>query len=298
VTTTIAPQCRLCGSREHVLVSRNVSEAPDAGVYSCADCGIVYVFPIMTEAEEAAFYAREFEEYMSRRSGPGWKSPEAHFASYRREEGERRLPLVRPHLRQDDAVLEIGASTGYFLDVLRPHVGSVAAVEPSDAYREHAIARGIESVARLEDLGTRRFDAIALYYVLEHLRDPIGYVQALAARLNPGGRLLIEVPNVGDALLSVYKLAAFDRFYWQRAHYHNFSKQTLTGVLERAGYTVQTYPVQRYDLSNHMVWMMEGRPGGHGRFADVLGAAATAEYSQALKNRWICDTVFAVATSA
>ena len=297
MTTTIAPQCRLCGCREHVLVSRNVSEAPESAVYACAACGIVYLFPIMSEEEETAFYARQFEEYMARRSGPGWKSPESHFASYR-SEAERRLPLVAPHLCAADTVLEIGSSTGYFLDALRPLVRSVSGVEPSEAYRSYAASRGIETVETLDQLRGRTFDVIALYYVVEHLRDPVAFGASLRGRLNRGGRLLIEVPNVDDALLSLYRLEAFDRFYWQRAHYHNFSRSTLTAVLERAGYTVETFPVQRYDLSNHMVWMMEGRPGGHGRFADVLGPAVTAEYSQALKNRWICDTVFAVATSA
>ena len=296
MTITVAPQCRLCGSRDHALVSRNVSEAPESSVYACKDCGIVYVFPIMSEEEEAAFYARQFEEYMSRRSGPGWKSPEAHFEAYRGE-AERRLPLVTPHLRATDAVLEIGSSTGYFLDALRPHVRSTTGVEPSEAYRSYAESRGIETVQALETLEDRVFDVIALYYVVEHLRDPIAFASSLRRKLNPGGRLLIEVPNVDDALLSLYRLEAFDAFYWQRAHYHTFSRDTLRSVLERAGYAVETYPVQRYDLSNHMVWMIEGRPGGHGRFAEALGPAVADQYSQALKERWICDTVFAVATA-
>jgi SAM-dependent methyltransferase len=295
MNTAVSPECRLCGSSESQLVSRCVSEAPDSSVYACAKCGIVYVFPIMTEDEEAAFYAQQFEQYMARRSGPGWKSPEAHFASYG-EEAERRVPLVLPHLRATDNVLEIGSSTGYFLDAIKPSVTSVAGVEPSDAYRTYAHSRGIETVRELEQLGTRTFDVIALYYVVEHLRDPIGYLRGLARRLNPGGRLLIEVPNVQDALLSLYEVAAFGAFYWQRAHYHNFSPATLSSVLQRAGYEAQMFPVQRYDLSNHMVWMLEGRPGGHGRFAGVIGPSADAAYRKALMDNWICDTVFAVAT--
>jgi SAM-dependent methyltransferase len=249
----------------------------------------------MTTDEEAAFYASQFEQYMARRSGPGWKSPEAHFQSYS-EEAERRLPLVAPYLHETDAVLEIGSSTGYFLDAIRPFVKTVAGVEPSEAYRTYACSVGIDTLESLEILGARTFDAIALYYVVEHLRDPAEYLANLRSRLNAGGRLLIEVPNVQDALLSLYKLPAFGSFYWQRAHYHNFSRATLTSVLERAGYRVETHPVQRYDLSNHMVWMIEGRPGGHGRFASVLGTEADAAYRQTLKNHWICDTVFAVAT--
>jgi SAM-dependent methyltransferase len=290
----VAPECRLCGCRKWALVSRNVSEAPESSVYRCSACGIVYVYPIMTDEEEAAFYARQFEEYMARRSGPGWKSPKAHFASYR-DEGQRRVPLVKPHLRRDDVLLEIGSSTGYFLDAVRPLVRSVVGVEPSEAYRSYASSIGIETVDALQRVGDRKFDVIALYYVFEHLRNPGAYAERLRLTLNPAGRLLIEVPNVDDALLSLYKLSAFDAFYWQRAHYHNFSRATLTRVLEQAGYVVVTYPVQRYDLSNHMVWMMEGKPGGHGRFADILGAKADAAYRQALMDNWICDTIFAVA---
>jgi len=296
MNTAVAPVCRLCGSRESVFVSRTVSDAPDSSVYECSGCGVVYVHPIMTDEEEAAFYAREFEEYMARRSGPGWKSPEAHFQSYGTE-AERRLPLVMPYLRASDAVLEIGSSTGYFLDAVRPHVASVAGVEPSEAYRQYARSRGIETVETLEQYGDRTFDVIAMYYVVEHLRDPIGYAAGLRRHLKPGGRLLIEVPNVRDALLSLYKLPAFSAFYWQRAHYHNFSPVTLGGVLTRAGYRVQTFPVQRYDLSNHMVWMSEGKPGGHGRYASVLGPEADSAYRKSLMDRWICDTVFAVATT-
>jgi 2-polyprenyl-3-methyl-5-hydroxy-6-metoxy-1,4-benzoquinol methylase len=172
----------------------------------------------------------------------------------------------------------------------------VTGVEPSDAYRVYASSRNIETVGALTDLAGRRFDVIALYYVVEHLRDPVAYAAGLRDRLNPGGRLLIEVPNVNDALLSVYRLAAFSTFYWQRAHYHNFSAATLSRVLERAGYRVETFPEQRYDLSNHIVWMSEGRPGGHGRHAEWLGPAVDREYRASLMKNWTCDTVFAVAT--
>src|SRR3954468_20909750 len=150
MNTVVSPECRLCGSSESQLVSRCVSEAPGSSVYRCANCGIVYVFPIMTEEEEAAFYAQQFEEYMARRSGPGWKSPDAHFASYR-EEAERRVPLVSPHVRAQDNVLEVGSSTGYFLDAIKPFVSSVAGVEPSDAYRTYAQSRGIETVRELNN---------------------------------------------------------------------------------------------------------------------------------------------------
>ena len=45
-----------------------------------------------------------------------------------------------------------------------------------------------------------------------------------------------------------------------------------------------------------MVWMMEGRPGGMGRYTDFFSAELEDSYSSALKRNWLCDTLFAVAT--
>ena len=103
------------------------------------------------------------------------------------------------------------------------------------------------------------------------------------------------MPNVDDALISVYAVPKFGPFYWQRAHYQNFSPRTLAAVLARAGFASELIPVQRYDLSNHMVWMLEGRPGGFGRYRDLITPNVDAAYAQALKDQWVCDTIYAVA---
>ena len=289
-----SPTCRVCGSDRAAFVSAAVSGAPESKVYRCGECDLVYLFPIMTEEQEQAFYSSQFERYMEGRAGAGWQSPEAHFRAYQ-EEGERRLPLVRSYLQPEDSVLEIGSSTGFFLDDLRGYVREVTGVEPSEEYRRFAMARGIETVASLEELAARRFDGIFLYYVVEHLRDPVRHLARLRDFLNPGGRVFIEVPNVDDALVSLYAVPAFGPFYWQKAHYQNFSHRTLHNVLERAGYHAELIPAQRYDLSNHMVWMLEGKPGGLGRWRHIFGVETTTAYAEALKKHWLCDTIYAVA---
>jgi SAM-dependent methyltransferase len=297
MTFSARPICRVCGATESDVVCTSVSEAPESAVYRCLGCGIVHIFPIMTEAEETAFYRSEFERYMGRRSDEGWQSPADRFRASQAE-GERRLPLVRPFLRAGDEVLEIGSSTGFFLDDLKGYVRSVMGVEPGDAQREYALSRGIETLRSLEELGSRTFGVIILYYVLEHLRDPVGYLRSLHRHLTAGGRVMIEVPNVEDALLSVYQIPQFSAFYWQKAHYQSFNRETLGRVLDIARFSSDMFPVQRYDLSNHMVWMMHGKPGGHGHFKGLLTPEVETAYAEALKARWVCDTLFAVARPA
>lgn len=44
--------------------------------------------------------------------------------------------------------------------------------------------------------------------------------------------------------------------------------------------------------------MMEQKPGGAGRFKELFTPALEAAYADALKARWRCDTVMAVARAA
>jgi SAM-dependent methyltransferase len=275
-----------------------VWEAPEAAVYKCSSCEMVFIDPIMSEEEEQAFYESAFAAYMKDRGAPGETKPAEHFEK-NWPESERRLANLMPFLRADQRVLEIGPATGGLLVAVQPHVASITGVEPGDEYREYAASRGVEMVSSLDQVAGRAFDLILAYYVVEHLRNPVDQLAELRQLLSPGGLLAIEVPNVDDALVTLYAVDAFDRFYWQRAHYFNYSHGTLTEVLHRAGFaSVETIPEQRYDISNHLHWLARGEPGGKGRYTHVFDEACNAEYQRCLREHWLCDTVFAVARSA
>jgi SAM-dependent methyltransferase len=295
-TTEVA--CPLgCTEGERRRVVDTVWEAPEAAVYQCTNCQVVFIDPIMSEDEEREFYEASFAGYMKERGSPGETKPEEHFEAFQ-PEAKRRLENLKPFLREDMDVLDIGSSVGFLLDALRPHVKSVTGVEPGELYRDYANSRGIETHPDLADVADRKFDLVLAYYVVEHLRDPVGQLSAWRELLNPGGKLAVEVPNVDDALVRYYQVDAFDRFYWQKAHYFNYSHGTMELVMKRAGFSeVQTIPEQRYDISNHVHWLLTGKPGGKGRYTDLFDERLNAEYARCLREQWYCDTVFAVATA-
>jgi SAM-dependent methyltransferase len=277
-----------------------VWEAEGAAEYQCSDCGIVFLHPIMTEEEEREFYGAKFAQYMAARGQAGGADPTESFEKWQ-PEGDRRRALLEPWLRPGISVLEIGSATGFLLNAIRPHVGSnLVGIEPGDAFREFSRAQlGIEAYADRSAVEGRRFDLILAYYVVEHLRDPLAELAAWRELLAAGGHLAIEIPNVDDALVRYWQVQAFDRFYWQKAHYFNYSHETISMVLGMAGFTdITTIPVQRYDISNHIHWLWKGQPGGLGAYTDLLDQRVNEEYSRALRERWLCDTVMAVGTNA
>ena len=51
---------------------------------------------------------------------------------------------------------------------------------------------------------------------------------------------------------------------------------------------------QRYDLSNHMIWARDGKPGGMNFFTEELGTEIESNYKQSLIKSGKCDTLIAV----
>ena len=140
----------------------------------------------------------------------------------------------------------------------------------------------------------RGFDLVLHYYVMEHLADPVAFLKSLIAMLKPGGRIVFEVPNANDALTVLYQIPAYERFIWVVSHRWYFTEKSLALAIEKAGGRAEIRLDQRYDLSNHLIWARDGRPGGAGRFTKVLGQELEDGYRQALIKARICDTLIGV----
>ncbi len=110
--------------------------------------------------------------------------------------------------------------------------------------------------------------------------------------MNENGIIIAEIPNASDPLTSIYKIDAFEKFYWSIAHHYYYTKHSLSYILDKMGYRYELVPEQRYDLSNHLVWMTEGKPGGQEKYNSILGNNTIKSYRSNLIKTWNCDTIF------
>ena len=48
--------------------------------WECSNCGLIYLYPLLSVQQESKFYAQEFEKFMETRAGAerDWSGPEAH----------------------------------------------------------------------------------------------------------------------------------------------------------------------------------------------------------------------------
>jgi SAM-dependent methyltransferase len=286
--------CMLCGQSRHALAHEGIRYAERSRVWRCEGCGLVALWPLPSNRDLAEYYSGDYvREYEV--------PPIAHRFRDDVPEARVRAARVRPLLEPATGLIEIGSGSGAFLDAVRPFVAGAAGVEPDEEGRSFIAGKlGLEAWARIEDVASsgRRFGIVTMFHVLEHVPDPVAFVRQTAALLAPEGKLVIEVPNIDDALMALYKVPSFPSFYYQKAHLHYFSPSTLAEVLRRAGFTATVDGIQRYDISNHLRWMQTGRPGGQGYFAPLSGAPVSAAYADALVKAGYADTLWAVARAS
>jgi SAM-dependent methyltransferase len=295
------PKCRFCGADASVQSVKGATVyggRPEHKFWQCHSCQMIYLYPPLSEEEETFFYKKEFEKYMARRGArdKDWSSPENHFQS---NQGEmlRRMRFLETYLRPKQHILEIGCSSGFMLHALNKHNRSVVGIDPSEGFIEFIRSKGIPVYKDIEELTrnhSQAFDLIIHYYVFEHIRNPKSFIKTYMGLLKENGQMIFEVPCATDPLIELYQVPAFDRFYWSVAHHWYFNKNSLGRLLDQTRYKYELFPEQRYDLSNHMVWMLEGKPGGYGKYSELFGQELENLYKERLKRNWLCDTIIAL----
>jgi 2-polyprenyl-3-methyl-5-hydroxy-6-metoxy-1,4-benzoquinol methylase len=207
-----------------------------------------------------------------------------------------RIVSMGPVRLKNSDVLEVGCSYGSFMFCAKPYVKSIRGVEPSSKCREFAKKKRLRVCESLKEVPEDSVDIVCSFHVLEHVPDPIQHMIDIRTKIKKNGYAIIEVPNINDILVSTYKIPAHLNFYFEAAHQFCFSEYTLSRVLKKAGFNVKIFPLQRYDISNHVYWMLYQKPGGKGKFEHIFGDQLNQEYVKCLEERNMTDTLYAVAT--
>ena len=147
-------------------------------------------------------------------------------------------------------VLELGPATGYLTRHLKEVLGCVVdAIELSPVMAEQArpwcrnlLVGDVESLEFETQLANGPYDTIICADVVEHLRDPWSLVRRLGGLLEPDGRLLLSVPNVGylGVLVDLLRgnFSYRDEGLLDRSHLRFFTFDSLRDLLEQGGWYV------------------------------------------------------------
>jgi 2-polyprenyl-3-methyl-5-hydroxy-6-metoxy-1,4-benzoquinol methylase len=142
-------------------------------------------------------------------------------------------------------VLEIGCGTGQFLAAAaeRGHraVGidfNASAVAEAQGRGVRAFCGGFDELAR--HVGATRFDAVAIFHVIEHMPDPDALLSALAPWMRPDARLFLSCPGPRrfTRLIGEQQAGASDFWDYPPQHVLRWTLPALQAVAVRHGWTV------------------------------------------------------------
>jgi SAM-dependent methyltransferase len=102
-------------------------------------------------------------------------------------------------IKKENSVLDIGCGAGAFIDRLHKESGNkVMGLEFNKNALVECKRRGLEvhpiPIQEFKKSG-EKFDVITYFQVLEHIENPLEFIQSSIDALNPGGKLIIGVPN-------------------------------------------------------------------------------------------------------
>lgn len=163
-------------------------------------------------------------------------------------------------------VLDVGCGTGQLLVELE-RLGAVAIGTERAGAASRAVRPGLLVLeGELDDCasGVGRLDAIVIWHVLEHLRDPAAVLRTTCRLLPPGGLLFVAVPNSAS-----WQARLFGRYWFHLdlpRHLHFFTRRGLLSVLQSQGFAAESVGTLQWSqalfgfIQSALNWAAPGQP--------------------------------------
>ena len=235
--------CPVCGSEESVTIRQATFDPSriDSSDFRitdnryghcwtfkrCLKCRMVYSSPAPEAQDLVRFYSLlDDKEYGAEAEGRS-----RNFQVILETLGKMTLPGA--------PLLDIGAANGLFVHLARERGHQAEGIEPSSSLVEEARSRyGIELFpGTLEEYSPgKSFRVVTLLDLIEHISDPVPFLNRINRLMDPEGILVIVTPDIDSLAARILR-----RRWWHHriAHINFYPLETLVFLLDRCGFRMQ-----------------------------------------------------------
>jgi 2-polyprenyl-3-methyl-5-hydroxy-6-metoxy-1,4-benzoquinol methylase len=218
--------CKICGSQN----IKKIFSKNDKDFYKCKNCTLVFQFPQQKEKIEK-FYQDEY--YSAER-------PLEQFSNYFINEKDKEVLRRIKRYKHCGSLLDIGAGYGVFVKNAKEKGFQASGIDPNMnsvtiAHQRFNIHLDCGFFDENYKKGTS-FDVITLFHVIEHVLDPNQLIKNVKSKLNEGGLLVIETPNIRS--FNAIRMKEKWPFVLPDEHLFCFSFKSLNNVLKTNGFRV------------------------------------------------------------
>lgn len=244
VSNRFATVCPICNSR----TLRKVYSFNEFAVMRCQTCDNSWRTNMYTKEMIVQMYCEEDYDqhpFFAFAKQETEKPTGSRFKNFQRALGYLESAVGKGRL------LDVACGSGAFLAMAQQRGWDVYGLEISTALcnicRENTNAVLYNDSFEDADLPRGAFDAITFWDIIEHVLDPVAFIEKAHSLLRPGGVMLFCTPDEDSMLAGVasvlYKLTGTRYSYpalalHPRYHTFFFSKNSLSGLLKQRGMSI------------------------------------------------------------
>ena len=234
INYTLCPVCGSAGISEVLKVKDNTVSQQYFYIYHCSNCQVRFTQNVPSEASMGDYYRSE--DYISHTDTAKGLINRIYQMVRNYSINQKKKLIKSATGLAKGSLLDVGSGTGYFAAAMKEDSWDVTALEPDEGARK--VAREQHSltelpVAELFNLPEKKFDAITLWHVLEHVHDVNKYISTFKKLLTENGKLFIAVPNYTSYDAKEYGeyWAAYD----VPRHLYHFTPHTMKLLMKEQG---------------------------------------------------------------
>jgi SAM-dependent methyltransferase len=202
------------------------------GYHRCLQCGLVALHPRPSQKE----LMRSYHAYLpvAEQEINAWSKMIEPVVNFSADLIQRRVKANHPRL------LDIGCGYGFFLKKIQQLGWQVEGIEVSKPGRDYAGKKlGLKIHANpLEQLNfpDACFDAVTLFYVIEHVHDPKRMLAEVCRILSPEGILMLRWPHSTPVVKILGPFSKRYDVFHTPYHLYDFNPRTMHRLLQQAGF--------------------------------------------------------------
>ena len=236
-------------------------------IIDCDKCQFIHVMPLPSELELSKLYKRKYYTKVK----PNYIKKYQKEIDYWNLVFDEKLDFLETKIKtQTRSIFDIGSGSGYFLLRAKEKGWAVDGVEPNLIAADHSRKIGVPVIndffGNVNIHTMKKFNAINLFDVLEHVHNPIEVLENCYKLLKPKGIIVIEVPNDYNPLQKIVQNTLKKEEYWltvltksrnyhwasKMDHLNYFNFQSLNRMLKRLDFKIiyqqSTFPLELFLL--------------------------------------------------
>ena len=222
--------CIICNSKNiSFFIHKN-----NCDIFCCNNCKLLFVHPVKTDT--ATIYSDDY--FCGAKKTFGYinydSDKEPMISTF-----IRYLEIIEKILPNKGKLLDVGAATGFFIDIAQKRGWNATGIELSDFAASSARAKGFNvktGTLSSSDFLPESYDVVTIFDVIEHFPDPLIEIKTATKILKRGGVIAINTPDTGSIVAKIFGKK------WHLIvppeHLYYFNSANLTTLLEKNDFKV------------------------------------------------------------